>query len=142
MTPAQAFASICLAAVASDGVLGRDEARSLRIELEFRTPFVSMDEQEMASLFDNLLEVWRQQGTEALVRQAVPHLDQRQRETALAVAIQLVRADRVLEPEEHDFIANLAVQLELPEETSASILRVMEILHRDALAPEQSEEAD
>ena len=79
MTPAQAFAAICLAAVASDGVLGRDEARSLRIELEFRTPFVSMDEQEMASLFDHLLELWREQGTESLVGLAIPHLDQRQR---------------------------------------------------------------
>ena len=48
MNSAQAFAAICLAAVASDGVLGRDEARSLRIELEFRTPYVGMGEAEMA----------------------------------------------------------------------------------------------
>ena len=52
MTPEQAFAAICLAAVASDGVVGRDEARSLRIELEFRTPYVGMDEATMAGLFD------------------------------------------------------------------------------------------
>ena len=49
MTPEQAFAAICLAAVASDGVVGRDEARSLRIELEFRTPYVAMVGSSMAT---------------------------------------------------------------------------------------------
>ena len=96
MTPEQAFAAICLAAVASDGVVGRDEARSLRIELEFRTPYVAMDEATMAALFDDLLERWRKEGSESLVAQAAPCLNQVQRETALAVAIQLVRADRVI----------------------------------------------
>lgn len=134
MTPEQAFAAICLAAVASDGVVGRDEARSLRIELEFRTPYVAMDEATMAELFDDLLELWRKQGSEALVADAAPRLNQVQRETALAVAIQLVRADRIIEPEEMTFIEQLARQLELPEAMSQQIIQVMDILHRDALA--------
>ena len=138
MNSAQAFAAICLAAVASDGVLGRDEARSLRIELEFRTPYVGMGEAEMAGLFDELLALWRQHGSESLVGMAVPQLHERQREPALAVAIQLVRADRVLEPEELEFIDKLSKQLDLPEATSQTILQVMDMLHRDALAEVES----
>jgi len=134
MTPEQAFAAICLAAVASDGVVGRDEARSLRIELEFRTPYVGMDEATMAGLFDDLLELWRSEGTEALVAKAAPCLNQVQRETALAVAIQLVRADRIIEPEELKFIDQLAAHLDQPETMSQQIITVMDILHRDALA--------
>ena len=134
MTPEQAFAAICLAAVASDGVVGRDEARSLRIELEFRTPYVAMDEATMAALFDDLLERWRKEGSESLVAQAAPCLNQVQRETVLAVAIQLVRADRVIEPEEVKFIDQLASHLALPETMSQQIISVMDILHRDALA--------
>ena len=134
MTPEQAFAAICLAAVASDGVVGRDEARSLRIELEFRTPYVAMDETTMAGLFEDLLELWRKEGSDALVTKAATALNQVQRETALAVAIQLVRADRVIEPEEVKFIAHLASQLDLPETMSQQIITVMDILHRDALA--------
>ena len=134
MTPEQAFAAICLAAVASDGVVGRDEARSLRIELEFRTPYVAMDEATMAGLFDDLLERWRKEGSESLVAQAAPCLNQEQRETALAVAIQLVRADRVIEPEEVKFIDQLASHLALPETMSQQIISVMDILHRDSLA--------
>ena len=134
MTPEQAFAAICLAAVASDGVVGRDEARSLRIELEFRTPYVGMDEATMAGLFDDLLELWRSEGSEALVAKAAPCLNQVQRETALAVAIQLVRADRIIEPEEVKFIDQLAGHLDLPETMSQQIITVMDILHRDSLA--------
>jgi len=115
-------------------VVGRDEARSLRIELEFRTPYVGMDEATMAGLFDDLLELWRSEGTEALVAKAAPCLNQVQRETALAVAIQLVRADRIIEPEELKFIDQLAGYLALPETMSQQIITVMDILHRDALA--------
>ena len=90
MNSAESFAAVCLAAVASDGVLGRDEARSLRIELEFRTPFSSMEDREMTDLFDRLLALWRDLGTMGLVKSAIPQLTPAQRETALAVATLLV----------------------------------------------------
>lgn len=141
MNPAESFAAICLAAVASDGVLGRDEARSLRVELEFRTPYTAMDEVEMADLFDRLLELWRLHGTEGLVQQALPQLSMEQRETALAVAVQLVRADRQLEEEEIAFLQSLAQGMQLPSNRAELILSVMDILHRDALAPELDDQA-
>ena len=50
------------------------------------------------------------------------------------MAIHLVRADRVIEPEEVKFIDQLASQLALPETMSQQIISVMDILHRDALA--------
>ena len=134
MNTAESFAAICLAAVASDGVLGRDEARSLRVELDFRTPYSSMDEDVLVDLFDRLLLLWRQEGTEGLVRKALPQLNLEQRETALAVATQLVRVDRVLEAEELAFLDQLATGLELPEGRAQQILEVMDVLHRDALA--------
>ena len=46
----------------------------------------------------------------------------------------LLRADRVIEPEELKFIDQLASQLALPETMSQQIISVMDILHRDALA--------
>jgi len=134
MNSAESFAAVCLAAVASDGVLGRDEARSLRIELEFRTPFSSMDDREMTDLFDRLLALWRDQGSEGLVQSALPQLTPLQRETALAVATQLVRADRVVEAEELEFLQSLARNLDLSPGKAEFIIEVMDILHRDALA--------
>ena len=134
MNSAESFAAVCLAAVASDGVLGRDEARSLRIELEFRTPFSSMDDREMTDLFDRLLALWRDQGSEGLVQSALPQLTPPQRETALAVATQLVRADRVVDAEELEFLQSLARNLDLSPGKAELIIEVMDILHRDALA--------
>ena len=125
MNSAESFAAVCLAAVASDGVLGRDEARSLRIELEFRTPFSSMDDREMTDLFDRLLALWRDQGSEGLVQSALPQLTPPQRETALAVATQLVRADRVVEAEELEFLQSLSRNLDLSPGKAELIIEVI-----------------
>ena len=59
MTPEQAFAAICLAAVASDGVLAAMRPEACGLSWSFRTPYVAMDEATMAGLFDDLLELWR-----------------------------------------------------------------------------------
>jgi len=131
----EAFVAICLAAVGSDGQLNRAESHSLRQQLDWRTPYDAMAETEMASLIDGLLKLWRQHGGEALVTWAVQGLTVPQRETALAVALELLAADRRLHPDEHRFIDSLTAAMALPPERTAAIVEVMGLLHRDALAP-------
>jgi uncharacterized tellurite resistance protein B-like protein len=134
MNPAQAFAAICLAAVGCDGQLGRDEAHALRAQLEYRSPFSTSSEQEMGELFDQLLTQLRQQGWENLINQAIPALSPTQRETVLALAAHLVRADRQVQPIEESFLQHLSLQLGLPAGRADRILEVVALLHRDALA--------
>ncbi len=134
MDAPEAFAAICLAAVGCDGQLGREEAQALRTQLEFRSPFRDLGEQAMGDLFDGLLEILRTDGWSALVTGAIPALQPHQRETALALAAQLVRADRIVQPEETAFLQALASQLTLPEGRADQILEVIAVLHRDALA--------
>jgi len=134
MDAPEAFAAICLAAVGCDGQLGREEAQALRTQLEFRSPFRDLGEQAMGDLFDGLLEILRSDGWSALVTGAIPALQPHQRETALALAAQLVRADRIVQPEETAFLQALASQLTLPEGRADQILEVIAVLHRDALA--------
>lgn len=131
----EAFVAICLAAVGSDGQLNRAESHSLRQQLDWRTPYRGMADTEMATLIDRLLGLWRQHGGEALVRWAVQGLTQPQRETALAVALELLAADRRLHPDEYRFIDSLTAAMALPPERTAAIVEVMGLLHRDALAP-------
>jgi len=131
----EAFVAIRLAAVGSDGRLDRAESHSLRQQLDWRTPYRSMAETAMATLIDRLLLLWRQHGGEALVLWAVQALSVPQRETALAVALELIAADRQLHPEEHRFIDTLTTAMALPPERTAAIVEVMGLLHRDALAP-------
>ena len=134
MTPSEAFAAICLAAVGCDGQLGREEAKLLRSQLEFRHPFASSSEDSMATLFDQLLAVLRNEGWSELVRRAVPQLNPDQRETVLALAAHLVRVDRLVQPAEEAFLSELSVALALPDGRAAQILDVIAILHRDCLA--------
>lgn len=134
MTPSEAFAAICLAAVGCDGQLGREEAQLLRHQLEFRSPYCRESEQAMGELFDHLLRQLRQQGWSALVTAAVPALSPQQRETVLALACHLVRADRQVQPVEETFLAQLLDQLQLPQGRGEQICEVIATLHRDALA--------
>jgi len=134
MNVSKAFAAIALAAVACDGALGREEAKALRAQLDHRTPFADLSDQTIGAMFDDLLQILRDADIETLVAGAIPSLDPKQRETALAVAAQLVHSDRLVAPAERDFLDRLSAQLELPEGRAAQILEVIEILNRDSLA--------
>ncbi len=133
MTSAEAFAAVALAAVACDGTLGRDEAHALRCQLENRSLYEGCSEAEMGELFDRLLTLLRERGVSGLIDSAVPALDQRQQESALAVAAHLVHADRKVTAEESEFLQRLAVELKLPSGEAQMIIRSIEALNRDSL---------
>jgi hypothetical protein len=133
-SPAEAFAAIALAAVACDGALDALEVRGLRQQLEYRQPYCSLSDAAMERLLDHLLLILRQQGCGSLVAQAVPWLSGDQRETALAVAADLTRADHVETTAEGRFLENLAEQLEIAPERRAAILDVIGLLNSDSLA--------
>jgi hypothetical protein len=134
MTPSEAFAAIALAAVACDGSLDREEAQALRKQLEKRSPYCDLSEVTMGKMFDSLLTSLRRDGWEALVSEAIPQLTPLQQETALAMAAELVHADRVETDTEREMLKRMAAQLQLPAERSQQILDVIALLHRDSLA--------
>lgn len=133
MNSAEAFAAVALAAVACDGVLGRDEAHALRLQLEYRSLYSSNSEAAMGELFDQLLAVLRQRGVTGLVEEALPVLSPRQQQSALALAAHLVHADKRMNPEEKDFLQQLVSKVELPENEANMIVVAIEALNRDML---------
>lgn len=133
-TPAEAFAAIALAAVACDGELDGLEARRLRQQLEYRQPYCESGDEEMVRMLDQLLQILRENGCDALVAQATPLLDPTQKETALAVAADLTRADHVETGSERRFLERLAEQLQISPERSATIFEVIRVLNSDSLA--------
>jgi hypothetical protein len=134
MTEVEAFAAVALGAVACDGVLGKDEAHALRRQLEYRSPYKDRSEEEMAALFDTLLAVLREQGIDSLIEQAIPQLNPDQQETALAVAAQLMHADRRVAASEADFLHKLGSRLTLPEGRAQAVIDAIMALNRDSLA--------
>ncbi|MFN9636293.1 MAG: tellurite resistance TerB family protein [Synechococcaceae cyanobacterium] len=134
MTPEEAFAAIALAAVACDGTLDHDEARSLRGQLERRTPYAERSEESMGRLFDGLLDRLRRDGWRSLVEGAIPALSRQQQETALAMAAQLVHCDRIVNKEEVELLQAMAQGMDLEPGRAERILEVIAVLNRDSLA--------
>lgn len=134
MTPSEAFASVALVAVACDGDLGREEAQALRQQLEMRSPYRQTSEAQMAELFDRLLARLRAEGWRVLLAAALPVLQERQQETALAMAAHLVHADRVVSGVEQQLLEAMAAQLTIDPQRTSQILEAIAILNRDSLA--------
>jgi hypothetical protein len=87
MTPSEAFAAVALVAVGCDNCLSREEARSLRLQLEGRSPYRDFSEEAMGQLFDGLLTRMREDGWRPLLRAAIEALTPAQQETALAMTL-------------------------------------------------------
>jgi tellurite resistance protein len=135
---AKAFAAVALAAVSWDGVLTVAGTRTLRHALDYRAPFDGSSDDQMIALMDELLHALRQRGAEGLMQEAARALDRRQRHTAYAVAVEIMRSDGPLSEKEESILANLAATLELPEEETAKVLEVMDVLHASVLSPVMS----
>ena len=133
MTTPEAFAAIALAAVSCDGKLGRDEAHALRCQLEYRSLYSDSSEAAMGQLFDRLLLLLRDQGVDGLIASALPQLNARQQQSALAVAAHLVHADRKVTPEETEFLDQLTSQMSLPVNEARMVVQAIEALNRDML---------
>jgi hypothetical protein len=134
MTPSEAFAAVALVAVGCDNCLSREESRSLRLQLESRSPYRDFSEEAMGQLFDGLLDRMRQEGWRPLLRAAIAALTPVQQETALAMAVHLVLSDRQLDREEQELLQELASLLQLPDQRSQTIIDVISVLNRDSLA--------
>jgi|TARA_X000000368_G_scaffold224855_1_gene177485 hypothetical protein len=87
----------------------------------------------MGQLFDRLLLLLRDQGVDGLIASALPQLNARQQQSALAVAAHLVHADRKVTPEETEFLDQLTSQMSLPVNEARMVVQAIEALNRDML---------
>ena len=60
-------------------------------------------------------------------------LDERQRHTAYAVAVEIMRSDGPLQDQEQKILADLAATLRLDPEETTKVHEVMDILHASIL---------
>ncbi|MGB5973838.1 MAG: tellurite resistance TerB family protein, partial [Nodosilinea sp.] len=72
----------------------------------------------------------KEEGPGALVYQSKTVLPQDLRETAFAIATDLVLSDRTLTPQEQSFLEDLCVILDIPNPTAQQIVQVMTIKNR------------
>lgn len=133
LTVTEAFAAIPLAAVCCDQAFGRDEARVIRDQLLSRRAYQAMEPYSFGMLISGLLKRFHEESWQELIAAAAPQLNQDQKETAFALACQLIHCDRQVKPQERDFLTALADTLSLTAARASQILEVCELLHRDCL---------
>jgi hypothetical protein len=133
LTIAEAFAAIPLAAVCCDQRFAAEEAKLIREQLLTRAPYRTMEPYAFGLLFSGLLGRYRVESWQGLVAAALL-LEPAQRDTAYALACQLVHCDRSVEPAELEFLLALAEVLDLDRERRDQVLEVCDLLNRDCLA--------
>jgi len=84
----------------------------------------------MHRMFDKLLSVLKLQGPSTLIDLAKAQLPQDLRETAFAIATDLVLSDGTVTSQEQAFLDDLYRILEIPGDTALQIVQVMTIKNR------------
>jgi len=138
MSTLEAFAAIPLAAVCCDQTFGKDEARVIREQLMGRTAYREMEPYAFGLLISGLLKRFQEESWQGLIASAAPLLSPEQQEMAFALACQLIHCDRIVAPQEQQFLGLLAQQLQFTPARAEQILEVCELLNRDFVA-EQAE---
>jgi hypothetical protein len=130
LSPAEAFASIALVAIAADGYLADQEGEDMSLLLARMKLFSNYQGEAMNRMLDKLLDRLKQQGPGRLVTMAKTYLPPELRETAFAVATDLILSDRTVTQQEQAFLDDLYRILELPEQLALQIVHVMTIKNR------------
>ncbi|MEL6399442.1 MAG: tellurite resistance TerB family protein [Cyanobacteria bacterium J06607_6] len=130
LKPEEAFAAVALVAIAADGYLSDQEGRDMTNMLSRMHIFQSYSHDVMHRMFDKLLSMLKLQGPSTLIDLAKTQLPQDLRETAFAVATDLVLSDGTVTSQEQAFLDDLYRILEIPGDTALQIVKVMTIKNR------------
>ena len=130
ISPAEAFAAITLAATASDGYLSESEVQALSLGLSRMKLFRDYSDEAIAKMLDRFLGMLRNDAGENLFEKAKQYLPKDLRETAFAVATDLILADGLVADEEKNFLEQLHRSLEIPDAIALDIVRVILIKNK------------
>ncbi|MBD2180285.1 MULTISPECIES: tellurite resistance TerB family protein [Oscillatoriophycideae] len=128
--PAEAFAAIALIAVAADGYVTDSEAQAISTILSRMQLFRSYPGDVMRKMIDRLLGILQREGPETLFNAAMSTLPDELKDTAFAVATDIVLADGEVTEEEEKLLNDLYRALEITEETAVKIIDVMLIKNK------------
>lgn len=130
LTAAESFAAVALVAIAADGYLSDQEGRDMTAMLARMRLFQGYSSDGMHRIFDKLLAILKREGPIDLVNLAKVSLPEELRETAFAIATDLVLSDGTVTAQEQAFLDDLYRILEISEEQALKIVQVMTVKNR------------
>ncbi|MDX2239704.1 MAG: tellurite resistance TerB family protein [Leptolyngbyaceae cyanobacterium bins.302] len=129
-SPAEAYAAITLAAIASDGYLADEEVEGFIASLNRMQLFKSYSGDVMRRMIDKLFGILKREGPGALFGAAKTSLPHEMAASVFAVATDLILADGVVTEEEQSFLNQLYAELDIPEDVALKIVEVMMLKNR------------
>ncbi len=129
LSQAEAFIAIALIAVAPDGNPSQKQASDIYQALSNLKVLNRHSKDEIQSMVDELSGIIRHEGVNSLFDAAKDSMQEDLRETAFAIATDLVLADGIL-TEEEDFLTELYQALRIRSEIGQKIIEVMFIKNR------------
>jgi hypothetical protein len=125
LTIDQALIALMIASMEANGHTSPEEAQRAHHMIWSMRRFRHRDGEDVDELIDIVRERMEVAGIEAVLEQAVGMLPARLRQSAFAVATDLLLADAALHRSERRFLLGLANGLGLPPKLAQEILRVM-----------------
>lgn len=125
LTPSEALTAISVLAVAADGQISEEERQTLAAN-HLRL-FSSYSGEHFQELFKKVLNLSRDYNPAEVFAAAKNTLTPQLRETAFAIATDLVLVDGIFTQEEEEFLVELAEALEISDEMGKKIIEVMTI---------------
>ncbi|MFA5861446.1 MAG: tellurite resistance TerB family protein [Candidatus Thermoplasmatota archaeon] len=130
LTEPEGMAGIVLCAVAADGVITEEESAGLGTTLSRMSIYSSMSNRDMNKIFEKLIKIVRTQGVEQLMTLSAAAISPKLKQTAFAVATDLLFADGVVAPEEKRFLEKIQKSLDVSDDLAVKIVEVISIKNR------------
>jgi hypothetical protein len=123
--PQEGYAGVLLCATACDGHIADEESRSLFLILSQKKLYQRLSQQQFSAIFDRLMGYLKKGGPEKLLEKSYPAVPPELRESAFANAVDIILANGSVDGEEKEFIMDLKNKLELDDQRSRTIVKVM-----------------
>ena len=125
LTIDQALIALMIASMEANGHTSPEEAQRAHHMIWSMRRFRRRDGEDVDELIDAVRQRMEESGIDAVLEQAAGMLPARLRQSAFAVATDLLLADAALQRSERRFLLRLAKDLGLPPKLAQEVLRVM-----------------
>ena len=98
--PQEGFAGVLLASSACDGHISGDEVQTLMMQLGRMKLYQRVADNQFNNMMDRLMGILKRGGPEKLIEKSLPAVPPELRETAFAVACDIVLADGIVDDDD------------------------------------------
>ncbi|MEM9772516.1 MAG: tellurite resistance TerB family protein [Cyanobacteria bacterium P01_D01_bin.73] len=130
LSPAEAFTAVLTTAMAADGYASDEELRMLRDNLFSMQLFKPLDDEARLHMLERVLKLLENPGPEALLVEARSVLKAELRETAFAMAADMVTSDGCLADEEQSYLDRLRETLDIQQDMADLLITAMGVKNR------------